>query len=211
MKTKLSIHDEIINRILSCNVNIIDQSYDVYLDSLHDYLFANIIQIYTCHDEIHWIKEGKQNFAAKCYIDIERVLQEFKINGNFVDAYGSIIIGDELILNNYDASFIEDTLNPFGFVNILGFASIHNNVARFTQIVYSFKFKKLIIRDDVSYTLPFIANIETDFGGKRATYRYGNILSLRTNLQVYKKIPDKYKQSDNCKDQLSYPRLILQG
>lgn len=211
MKNVSLIHDKIINAILSSHVNVIDQSYDRYLDSLHDYILPNIINIYTCHDEIHWIVEGKKSFAAKCHIDIEQLLKILNINGIWKDAYGSIIIKNELILNNHDADFVSDRLNPLGFINVLGFASIHKNIARFTQIVYSFKFKRLMVRDDVSYKLPFDCDIHTDFGGKRATYRYGNILSLRTTLDVYDKVDNKYKQSDDYINNLSYPRLILRG
>ena len=100
--------------------------------------------------------------------------------------------------------------NPKGFVNVLGFATINNNgVVRFTQIVYSFLFKRLIVRDDVRHQLPFKVRLKSDFGGKRALYKDNNVISIRTTKNVYKKSPKTYHQSDEHKESLSYPRLEI--
>jgi len=51
-------------------------------------------------------------------------------------------------------------------------------------------------------------NIE-DFGGKRATYRHGSVLSLRTHKGIYERCGEEFKQSEKRKGDLSYPRLII--
>jgi len=170
----------------------------------------NKIIIEVCTDEINWIKEGKLNFASRCWIDVEDIIQALQLKGEHIDGYGSMIIGNELLLNNHDAMFEESDKNEKGFCNIIGFATVNNEgLVRFTQIVYSFLFEKIIIRDNINLKLPFKPNLELDFGGKRATYRIGSILSLRTNMDVYSKVNKKYWQSDRKKNDTSYPRLQL--
>lgn len=208
-----SLHDFILNQILSFSVKLKevkeDEFHQWYEDCSINYITKEI-EVQFCKDEINWIKEGKLNFASKCYVDVESIVKGFKLNGEYIDAYGSVIINNELLLNNYDASFEEQDKNEKGFCNVLGFATITNKgVVRFSQVVYSFLFNKLIVRDSVTYQLPFKPNLKKDFGGKRATYRNGSILSLRTDLSVYKKVDRRYWQSDKHKGNLSYPRLQL--
>ena len=208
-----SLHDFILKQILSFSVNLKevkeDEFHKCYEDCSINYITKEI-EIQFCKDEINWIKEGKLNFAAKCCVDVESIVKGLNLNGENIDAYGSIIINNELLLNNYDVSFEEQDKNEKGFCNVLGFATITNKgVVRFSQVVYSFLFKKLIIRDDVTYHLPFKPNLKKDFGGKRAIYRNNSIFSFRTNLSVYKKVDKKYWQSDKHKDDLSYPRFQL--
>ena len=208
-----NLHETLLKNILSFKPIIKEVGEDDFF-KWYDECSINYktkeIEIQVCKDEINWIKEGKLKFASRCYVDVESIVKGFELKGNWVDAYGSIIVGNELLLNNYDATFFEDENNPKGFVNIIGFTTIDKfGKVRFSQIVYSFRFNKLLVRDDVTYMLPFKPNLETDFGGKRGTYRNGSLLSLRTTMEVYDKVDKKFHQSDSRKDDLSYPRLEL--
>lgn len=212
-KISASIHEFVLKSILSFSVKIKDVSLNefeqFYEECSIDY-DKKEIEIQVCREEINWIKEGKLNFASRCYIDIESIVKGLKIEGEPIDAYGSILTKNELLLNNYDAEFEEQNKSEKGFCNVLGFATISKKgVVRFSQITYSFLFNKLIVRDNVISQLPFKPNLKNDFGGKRATYRNGSLLSLRTNLKVYKKVDKKYWQLDKYKNDLSYPRLQL--
>lgn len=162
------------------------------------------IIILTAEDEEH-------NFLSYCDIEVEYLVDNNYIDGEVIDAYGSIYKDNILLLNNYDAEFNQNQTDPVnGFCNIIGFATIDSkgNV-RFSQIVYSFKTKELKLNDDVSIKLPFKPDLSKDFGGKRATYKGGHILSLRTTMEVYEKTSKIYHQPDSEKNTLSYPRLIL--
>jgi hypothetical protein len=208
-----SLHDFILKNILSFSVNIKevkeDEFHQWYEECSINYEKREI-EVQICKDEINWIKEGKLKFASKCYVDVESIVKGFALKGEYIDAYVSIIVDNELLLNNYDAVFEEQDKNEKGFCNVLGFATITNKgIVRFSQVVYSFLFNKLIIRDDITFQLPFKPNLKNDFGGKRATYRTGCKLSLRTNMSVYKKVDKKYWQPDSRKNDLSYPRLVL--
>lgn len=209
----MSLHRNIVDTILSFTPSIkevdADEFTSWYEDCSIDYE-NRIIEIQVCREEINWIREGKQKFNSKCFVDVESIVNGFKLKGEFIDAYGSVIVGDELLLNNYDACFYEQDKNETGFVNVLGFCTINGNgVVEFSQIVYSFLFNRFIVRDYIKHILPFKPNLKEDFGGKRATYRNGSVLSLRTNLNVYKKVSEKYQQSRDRKDDLSYPRLQI--
>ena len=206
MKT---LHETLLTKLLSFKPVIKEVTYEEFFESYDDCSInyrTKEIEIQVSKEKIEWIRPNKANISARCYIDVESIVKGFELNGKCVDAYGSIIVGNDLLLNNYDALFCEEE----GFVNIIGFATVNKNgKVRFSQIVYSFKFNKLLVRDDVTYTLPFKPNLEEDFGGKRATYRNGSILSIRTTMDVYDKVDKKYHQSDSRKNDLSYPRLEL--
>jgi hypothetical protein len=204
------LHDEILSELMSYTPLVIQQDIEEFNwgdnnESIDTDRRQIIIRFSYPPQEDYNI-----SFCSECSIDVEKLVERLHIKGECLDAYGSIYTDRGVLLNNYDASFTEDRCNEDGFCNVIGFATISKDkIVRFTQIVYSFKFKKLIIRDDVFYKLPQKVNIKTDFGGKRATYRHGSQLSLRTSLDVYKKVSDDYKQSDKYKNDLSYPRLIL--
>lgn len=214
----VNLHEYIKNTLLSYNVIIHETNHYAEYDSFYDRgnksidFLKNEIHIIVCLEELNWVKEGKQNFVSSCCIDVEDIVHGLNIKGKCVDAYCSIISNNTLLLNNYDAVFYEYEKNSKGFCNILGFSTIDaNGLVKFSQIVYNFKYKKLIVRDYVEHKLPFKPDLENDFGGKRATYRHGNILSLRTNENVYLKTTPKYHQSEKHINDLSYPRLELHG
>ena len=212
-KNTILLHDYIIKTIINFTPIIKDVNEDIFhewYEKCSINYIEKTIEIKVCKDEINWVKEGKLKFASKCYVDVESIVKGLNLKGDYIDAYGSIIVNNELLLNDYDACFKEQDKNEKGFCHILGFVTINKNgKVRFSQIVYSFLFNKIIVRDDVNYKLPLKPNLKKDFGGKRATYRYGNVLSLRTNLSVYKKVDKKHCQSDKYKNNLSYPRLLL--
>jgi hypothetical protein len=210
---RMSLHDFIVASIMCFNPVVKEVSVEqldlVWCDESIDYNNM-IVNVYVFREEKDWIGEGKTNFFSLCYSNIEGLVKGLKIEGEKIDAYFSTLFGDELLLNNYDADFYEQNQSEKGFCNVLGFATVNKDgKVRFTQIVYSFLFKRLIVRDDVMYQLPFIPNLRKDFGGKRAVYRNGSTLSLRTNLSVYDKVAKKYWQSERSKGELSYPRLLL--
>lgn len=213
VRCSTSLHDLILYKILAFKVIFKEVERDVFLDWIENCTVDydnNKLEIQICKDTINWIKEGKLNFASRCFLDVESIVKGFNINGDYIDSYGSVLVKNELLLNNYDCVLTENNKSEKGFCDVIGFATINNKGdVRFTQIVYSFLFKKLIIRDDVKYKLPFKPKLKTDFGGKRAMYRRGSILSLRTNISVYKKVDKKHWQSDRRKNDLSYPRLLL--
>lgn len=207
------IHDDILSTLLSYKIVVKSVSYESYVDH-EDNKYIDCdkkeINIFTCHDEVNYIGIGKRNFIAKCCDDISDVIDGLKLSGEWLDSYGTLLINGELLLNNYDIGATETDFDPNGFCDILAFATISKTgIVRYSQIVYSFKFKRLMIRDDVKFALPYKVNLQKDFSGKRAVYRIGRILSLRTRKGVYKKVDQKYHQSDKRKDDLSYPRLQL--
>ena len=207
---KKTIHQYIIDELLTFKPVIVNVSVKKFCDGDFDEISfeKREIYIYVCKKEINYIKEGKQKFNSRCSIDVGSLI--LPIKGDCLDAYGTILFKNELLLNNYDSIFTEADKNPKGFVNVLGFATINNNgVVRFTQIVYSFLFKRLIVRDDVRHQLPFKVRLKSDFGGKRALYKDNNVISIRTTKNVYKKSPKTYHQSDEHKESLSYPRLEI--
>ena len=139
------------------------------------------------------------------------------------DAYGTKYWYDQdgkicAILNNYDSSFFDiqhdDIKNRqqdgarIPYITVFGFATLFDGIVRFTEIVYHLKYRKLLVRDDVCYKLPFKPELG-DFIGKRATYRLHSTLSLRTVFDVYLMADKRYHQTDDHKDQSSYPRLLL--
>lgn len=216
---KISLHDKIINTILSLKpmmteykefpLHWLEESQPV-LD-----LDKNEIYIYVDNETKGFIKGNQVDFSSWSTLDVETLVKKMNLKGDYVDAYGSILVDNELLLNNYDM-VVDGMLdlysyNKKGFCDILSFVTISKKgQVRFTQIVYSFKFSRLMVRDDVTYQIPFKVNLRKDFGGKRATYRYGSILSLRLKCSKYsKKVPIENRQSDEDKNNLSYPRLIL--
>ena len=218
-KIKTSSHQKIVDFMLGLNVvfHMVDvDTFNSDYDGDCINFEKNDIYIRVCNEEIEWIEYGKRNFAASTYVDLEDTLNRLGLKPikdiDFIDSYGSRIVDGELILNNWDIGTYPNvnSLNPKGFVDILEFASVDiSGLVRYTNIVYSLLFKRIIIRDDLTYKLPFKPHLRNDFGGKRATYKVGCNLSLRTTLDVYKKVDVTYKQSDKHKDTLSYPRLIL--
>lgn len=227
----LPLHQKIIDKILSLPVKI------NYMTAKTEYILNKLGKDDECYSKITnkkivlVIREYKTNGVSFSNYSAFRdnfgltLLQELKLIKNKkitiqnADAYGTVFWFNNHndlcgILNNYDSNFLSDygtdynENNYLEFVNVLGFATIFNNVIRFTQIVYSLKYQRLIVRDDVCYELPFNISLY-DFGGKRAVYRNHSVLSLRTCLEVYDKVDKQYHQSDKLKDTLSYPRLLL--
>lgn len=209
------IHSIIINELLKFKPVIVDVDSDTFIDCLEECTIdydKKEIYIQVCKEELIWRDEGVLDFASRSYVDVESLIEGFDIIGNYRDAYGSILTDDDetLLLNNYDACFYEENKSEDGFCNVIGFATITSSgVIRFTQLVYSFLHNKLIVRDDVSYQLTFTPDLNNDFGGKRAVYRYDNILSLRCDPDLYKKVDKNHHQSDEHKNDLSYPRFII--
>jgi hypothetical protein len=209
----MNLHNTIVEAFLNFNpvISVVNKDmFFEYPDTDFVNYASNEIKIEMCKDGIEYCDGTISYFESRCIVDLERILNGLKIQHENIDGYGSAIAGNELLLNNYDAIFEEDANNSAGFCNVLGFATVDNlgNV-KFSQVVYSFKFNKCIVRDQFNIKLPFVPDLKSDFGGKRATYRYGNILSLRTTLSVYDKVDNKYKQHKRKENTLSYPRLIL--
>ena len=204
------IHQQLIDLLLFYTSIVMEVPPEVY-DDCFDGSCIDFKKREIYIQTIHYLdRKDQPAFDSRCYISIEDITRHFYKDGRFVDGYGSVLVDDTLLLNNSDADFYEDSENKLGFCNILGFASVTvDGLVRFSQIVYSFKFKRLLLRDDVTHQLPFKVDLDKDLGGKRAVYKHHNILSIRTNLDVYKKADKKYHQSDRFKNTLSYPRLII--
>jgi len=214
---KESLHDMILSNIMSFKVITKKLSEDVFFGySENESRFVDFkkkeIYVEFCTDDVVWYKEGKLNFVSQCHIEVEDVVDGIGLVGKHRDAYGTILTNQGLLLNNYDAGFYEQEKNEKGFCNVIGFATVtQEGVVRFSQVVYSFKFCRLIIRDDVRHRLPYQPDLMYDFNGKRAVYRYGSKLTIRTTLDVYAQLDKKYWQSEKYKHHLSYPRLVLLG
>lgn len=216
---KISLHDKIIKTILSLKPVITEyKEFPLHwLEESHPALDLdkNQIYIYVDNQTNGFIKGREVNFSSWTNLDVSTLVKKMNLKGDYVDAYGSILVDNELLLNNYDM-VVDGMLdlysyNKKGFCDVLSFVTINKKGhVRFTQIVYSFKFNRLMIRDNVTYQIPFKVDLKKDFGGKRATYRHGSILSLRLKCSKYsKKIPVENRQPDSYKNDLSYPRLIL--
>jgi hypothetical protein len=208
-----TIHQQIVNRILSlkpiernCDIDTLNYGYE---ENQYD-LETNKIYIDVCRDDMEDEKGNDISISFQTLVCIEDALEDLFIMGKRLDAYGSTLIGDELILNNYDLTIDDKNTSEDGFCMVLAFASVRNNKVRFSSIIYDFEKKELVLQEDFHIVLPFKVNLKEDFSGKRAVYRYDNIVSLRTTLEVYEKVDKKFHQSDECKNDLSYPRLILE-
>src|SRR5574343_220454 len=182
----LPLHQKIIDKILSLPVKI------NYMTAKTEYILNKLGKDDECYSKITNKK-------------IVLVIREYKTNGvsfsnysAFRDNFGLTLLQELKLIKNKKITI--QNADAYGTVFCF------NNVIRFTQIVYSLKYQRLIVRDDVCYELPFNISLY-DFGGKRAVYRNHSVLSLRTCLEVYDKVDKQYHQSDKLKDTLSYPRL----
>lgn len=174
--------------------------------------------------------DDKSRLYYNAEINLKDIISLFTTQGEIVDAYGGlykkipIFTGSEdqlnkkesfkhfHVLNNYDHDVIEKYIsdcNDIHWLTVLVLTTIYDDVVRYTHIVYSLKYQKLIIRDDVCYQLPFIVDNKNYFGNKRGVYRQHSNLSIRTCMNVYNKVDKQYHQPDEAKNTLSYPRLIL--
>jgi hypothetical protein len=212
MKNYAKIHDTVLNFLLKLKpklVEVYEDDVDYFEDDSINYDINEIIIQYFdgyCYD----YKRNPKLFHSATCVTSEPLIEGLCLVGKQIDAYGSILTKDGLLLNNEDMPIIEDNYNSKGYCHIYSFATIsETGVVRFSQVVYNFFYKKILIQEDKYYQLPFVPNLSEDFGGKRATYRFDNILSLRTNTNVYTKVDSSLHQPNSESKSLSYPRLLL--
>jgi hypothetical protein len=201
------------------NILPINKWIDVYEGSFDPKVFKKekVLNIYKSKSPLHWINGDitYTNYTIGMKPEFDEL---FKKSDNIQcrDSYGSIVLDEEyLLLNNYDAP--TPTI-PRGHVHIYDLCTvdIRGNV-EYVSIAVSIRKMEYVVVKHIKRQLPEqitdmyqgmeLLNL---FGGKRAfRYEGGDILSIRTINDVYDIIPDMYKQSDEFKDNMSYPRLQL--
>lgn len=213
MKESAKIHDIVLDFLLNLKPILKKVGkkhiYQCFESDLINYVDNTIIIEYYNKSIKDWYDNEKLFYGRTC-VTSENLSVGLKIVGKPIDAYGSILTKDGLLLNNYDGDFDEDCWSNNGYCDIYSFATIsESGVIRFSQVIYSFAENKIKLHEDITHNLSFIPDLNHEFGGKRALYRYDNILSIRTIEEVYDKIDDDFKQPYSSIESLSYPRYEI--
>lgn len=166
-KKTLKIHDKYVSFVKQMTPIVLDASkFDSEMDSEKPFYDLDLNELY--------IYKFNDNYSES-YIGIEELNSIFKIKGEHTDGYGTVIVSkDEMVLSNYD--FYPDEPNE-SYTHIIGFCTIYKRIVRYTQIVYSFKINKIIVRENQYYKLPKSAKT-AEIGSKRCIGKYNNILRV---------------------------------
>jgi hypothetical protein len=133
------------------------------------------------------VPEGDYRYC-NCCLGVNDIKEAFDIKGSYCnDDYGTINtkIGG-VLLNDYGLDPHEDFENKKGFCHVAAFATVSNSgVIRYSQVVYSLRFKRLILRDDICYNMPMDNTEANLYGLKRACYRHSKKMFVAYNYQYY--------------------------
>jgi hypothetical protein len=195
--------------------------YDAYDGYIDDYpLFkcpSKILNIYKSKSRIKWSDDTVKyaNYTLGSVVSVD----DFFPNAVSCDSYGSAIVGrNYMILNSYacadeDISFPKFHL-PIAQVCIIS----KDGVVEYMAVALNIRTLKFVVVKYIKRELPKSItdkytgkDLFEHFGQKRAFwYDLGkDIISLRTTLELYDVTPEEFKQSDEYKDTLTYPRLLL--
>jgi hypothetical protein len=205
-RAEKTLHNRIINFILGLKPLVKEVDNNTLVDAQyyqHEYegidLVNKTLNILFTNEPIHY-RGYKFDFNAFCLAEFDKVCYKFaNKKSKSTDPYGSVLIGSELLYNNYYIECSQQENNPKGFVNVFSFATMNKNgVFRFSQIVYSFFFKRLVLRTDICYQLPNIFKLDEVVSHKRRLTKseYDNVLRLIVEEDQYNALPK------NCRDKL---------
>lgn len=171
--THTPIHDCIIAEVLKFSVKIRLNEYDwrkemQYLDAESRTIIVDVLS-----DESY--------FWSACYLsfyELANCLGVHYYSDITTRTQGGYILGDYDMRTNNDGSEY-----PKGWCNVISFTTVSNSgVVRHSQIAYSHRFNRLVLRDDVCYQLPKKLTKEPYLGFteyKRPQHRIHSTLFLR--------------------------------
>jgi hypothetical protein len=119
------------------------------------------------------VPEGDYRYCRCCF-DVNDIKEAFNIAGGYCnDGNGTINTQmGGVLLNDYGLDPHEDYENENGFCHVVAFATVsHTGVIRYSQVVYDFPQKRLVLFDDICYNMPMDSVHPKLFGMKRACYR----------------------------------------
>jgi hypothetical protein len=221
---------KIINYIINHDVDIKIvpnkewySAYDGYYQDENISSTKNKITIYKSKSQVKW-SDGSVSYTNYTTCQSVDELQDSLLynifpNNHSCDSYGSAIIGRDYMLLNAFGCSDSDLQHKKSHVPITQICLISvNGVVEYLAVDFNIRTLKFVVVKYIKRELPKSItdkytgkDLFEHFGQKRAFwYDLGkDIISLRTTLELYDVTPEKFKQSDEYIDTLSYPRLLL--